>query len=77
MPLLPRIQVPTTVLRAREREGPPVHSFAASPTWPALAAQLPQGRDVYLPERTHFLPMEAPELVARHVRDARGDVTGR
>jgi pimeloyl-ACP methyl ester carboxylesterase len=72
VPLLPRIEAPATVLRARERkDAGPVHSFAASPTWPATAAALPRGRDVYLPERSHFLPMEAPELVARYVDEAR------
>lgn len=74
-PLLPRIQVPVTVLRARERDGEtPFPSFSASPTWPALAAHLPRGRDVYLPERSHFLPMEAPELVARYVSQARAQL---
>jgi pimeloyl-ACP methyl ester carboxylesterase len=70
--LLPRIQAPVTVLRAREREqDTPFPSFGASPTWRELAAHLPRGQDVYLPERSHFLPMEAPELVARYVDDAR------
>jgi pimeloyl-ACP methyl ester carboxylesterase len=71
--LLPRIQAPVTVLRARERDASEAFpSFDASPTWRELAAQLPKGRDVYLPEQSHFLPMEAPELVARYVSEARG-----
>lgn len=70
--LLPRIQAPVTVLRARERDGAsPFPNFSTSPTWPQLAAHLPRGRDVYLPEWSHFLPMEAPELVARYVSEAR------
>jgi len=71
LPLLSRIQIPVTVLRAREREGiSAVPNFALSPTWPELAAQLPNARDVYLPERSHFLPMEVPELVAGYVSEA-------
>jgi hypothetical protein len=44
--------------------------FAASPTWPKLAAQFARGRDVYLPELTHFIPMQAPDLVARYILEA-------
>ena len=38
--------------------------FTASPTWPELARQFPHGQDVYLPELTHFIPMQDPGLVA-------------
>jgi len=38
--------------------------FSASPTWPELAAQFPRGQDVHLPELTHFIPMQDPQLVA-------------
>ena len=60
---------PTVVMRAHQREerdGP--MDFAQSPTWPGLAAALPNGRDVYLPELTHFIPMQRPDLVAEHIR---------
>ena len=60
---------PTVVLRAQrkaERDGQ--MDFAQSPTWPGLAAALPNGRDVYLPELSHFIPMQRPELVADHIR---------
>jgi hypothetical protein len=41
--------------------------FASSPTWPGLVHEFQNGREVHLVENTHFLPMEAPGLVARHV----------
>jgi len=68
-PLFASISVPVTVLRAKRREGPrgDVMDFAASPTWPELASHFPRGRDVYLPELTHFIPMQDPPLVARYV----------
>lgn len=68
--LFGKIHVPVTVLRGQRREGPrrDVMDFAASPTWPRLAAHFEHGRDVYLPELTHFIPMQAPELVARYIR---------
>ena len=61
---------PVRVLRAQERD----HSrqemdFSSSPTWPELADFLPNGRDYHLSELTHFLPMQAPELVAAHILD--------
>ena len=63
------ITMPVTVLRARAREGARTEAmdFAASPTWAGLAHAFPSGRDVPLPELTHFIPMQEPELVARFI----------
>lgn len=65
-PLLARVTMPVTVLRVRERD-PDAQGmdFSTSPTWPALAAQLPDAADIYLPELTHLVSMQAPELVSR------------
>lgn len=61
-----RVAAPTLVVRAK---APPpdrtLMDFESSPTWPGLAASMPRGRDLHLPEWTHFLPMQAPELVAK------------
>ena len=64
--LIPRVTVPVTVLRARGREPgeTPELDFSKSPTWADLADAFRNGRDVYLPELTHFIPMQDPELVA-------------
>jgi hypothetical protein len=45
--------------------------FASSPTWPGLVGELRNGREIHLADRTHFLPMESPELVARLVLEGR------
>lgn len=69
--LLDRVAVPTVILRAKGRD-PDKHDmmdFSLSPTWPELAAHMPDARDVYLPELTHFIPMQEPELVARFIVD--------
>lgn len=65
MPLLKKVRVPATVLRARSRE-PDAEGldFSTSPTWPGLADALPDGFDIHMPELTHFIAMQAPELVA-------------
>ncbi len=67
--LLPKLNVPITVLRARYKPGIRL-DFSTSPTWPGLADALPQARDIYLPNHSHFIPMEAPELVADIIQQA-------
>ena len=60
---------PVIVLRARRkarRDG--AMDFSQSPTWDGLAEAFANGVDVYLPELTHFIPMQRPDLVADHVR---------
>jgi pimeloyl-ACP methyl ester carboxylesterase len=68
------IEIPVLILRAKrppdERD---VMDFASSPTWPGLVHEFRHGREAHLVEHTHFLPMEAPELVARHVLEQIND----
>lgn len=68
-PEIARIRVPVRVLRARAR-GPHAVGvdMSASPTAPDLAAQFALGEDVALPHHSHFIPMEAPDLVAEECR---------
>lgn len=66
--LIETIEVPVTVVRARTRdENDTQMDFSRSPTWPDLAKRFKQGRDVYLPELTHFIPMQAPQLTAGYI----------
>ena len=67
--LLPNIEVPVIVLRANPRDpNREEMDFAASPTWPALADQFTHGQDVHLPDLTHFIVMQDPDLVADFIR---------
>jgi lipase len=69
---LSRIQIPVVVLRARPQLGDAAgFDFSSSPTWSELATRFPNGRDVHYPQLTHFIPMQVPEVVAEHVRQAR------
>lgn len=73
---LPKVTIPVLVVRARRR-GPDDHDimdFSLSPTWEALAEHFPNGKDVYLPRLTHFIPMQEPELVARLIVDPDAEV---
>ena len=59
------VAVPVTVIRAESLGfDAGLHDFSLSPTWPELAGRFPHGRDVYIPEWSHFLPQENPELAA-------------
>ena len=61
------IAVPVTVMRAaRVRTGDGL-DLAASPTAPDLAAKFQHGREIVLEGRSHYIPMEAPDLVAREI----------
>lgn len=62
-----RITAPTTVVRAKQL---PVMDFKGSPTWPALAEQMPNGIDMPRPDRTHFHPFEDPADAARIIAEA-------
>lgn len=67
--VLPGLTLPVTVMRAPQDLDDP-DNYAGSPTWPGLADFLPNARDLYLPERSHFIPMEDPALVARIIQEA-------
>lgn len=41
--------------------------FRYSPTWPGLVGEFRRGREVHLPDRTHFLPMEDPAATAQYI----------
>lgn len=60
-----KIDIPVTVLRAMlppaERD---IMTFKYSPTWPDLAASFSQGKDIHREDRTHFMPLEDPTMVA-------------
>ena len=65
------LQIPVLVLRARPQD-PSIKPWDAlgTPTWPALAQEFRNGRDLQLMDKTHMMPMEDPALVARLIADA-------
>lgn len=62
--LLPRIEQPVTVMRGGIPWNMDKFDLAASPAAPDLASHFRRGRDVLLEGRSHYIPMETPELVA-------------
>ena len=68
LPHLGAVTVPVRLIRARAPEpGETPAPFTASPTMPTLASKFPNAMDVYRPDLSHFIPMQAPDLVARHI----------
>ena len=64
---MPGVTIPVTVMRAGTAPIPGKFDLNTSPTGPEVASCLPRGRDVFLADRNHFIPMEAPELVAAEI----------
>lgn len=62
------IECPVTLLRAAPRDERDTRlDFSKSPTWTELAREFRNVTDEPHPELSHFIPMQAPSLVARHI----------
>ena len=67
--LMPNVTQPVTVIRAHRSTSPREQmDFSNSPTWPDLASRFVNGQDIHLPDLTHFIPMERPDLVVDYIR---------
>ncbi len=60
------VAIPVLVVRAQQAD---LQDFKSSPTWPKLAAHLPQGTDLHRPDMTHFHPFEDPADAARIIAE--------
>jgi len=65
---IPQLAQPVVVMRAATAARPGMLELSASPAAPDLASKFQHGRDVYLKDRNHFIPMEWPEGVAEEIR---------
>jgi len=63
-----QVQQPVVVMRARMQRKPGAFDLAASPTPSDLASRFAHGCDIVLPEASHFIAMEEPDLVADEIR---------
>lgn len=65
---LATINQPVTILRARQENGDePTFDLAASPTYSKLVDSFALGEDHYLPELSHFIPMQRPDLLVAYI----------
>lgn len=65
-----RVDIPVLVVRAKHTT---LNDFKSSPTWPELAARMPQGSDLYRPDMTHFHPFQDPADAARIIAEFIGE----
>ncbi|MEJ6594379.1 alpha/beta hydrolase [Parasphingorhabdus sp.] len=63
-PLIEAIDQPVAILRAPQLAKDGAFDFASSPTPPGLFGFFANGKDVYLPDLTHFMPMQDPKRIA-------------
>ncbi len=62
------LRIPVLVVRARDRDlSVQPWDPLGSPTWAEVAAEFRHGIDLHFADKTHFLPMEDPALVAQVV----------
>ena len=67
-PEIATIDIPVRILRARSTtHDNPAEDLSASPTDTDLAKVFRHAIDIPLPDHSHFIPMESPELVAQHI----------
>jgi pimeloyl-ACP methyl ester carboxylesterase len=67
-PDMAQIQCPVVVMRAGRERQSGTFDLAASPTAPDLASRFAHGRDVVLPDASHYIAMEEPEMVTEEIR---------
>lgn len=66
----PLIDIPVTVLRAMSPDGPrDMMTFKYSPTWEGLANAFPNAVDIHRQDRTHFMPLEDPQMIAELINE--------
>lgn len=61
------IETPVTILRAPSGQRGGALDFTQSPTFEHLAAAFPHGSDIYIPDLTHFMPMQDPDRIANYI----------
>jgi pimeloyl-ACP methyl ester carboxylesterase len=67
-PDMAQIHCPVVVMRAGRERQPGIFDLSSSPTAPDLASRFAHGRDIVLPDASHYIAMEKPEVVADEIR---------
>jgi pimeloyl-ACP methyl ester carboxylesterase len=69
-----QVRHPVTIMRAGKTRTQDVFDLSASPTSPDLASHFANAREVVLPEASHYIAMESPDLVAAEILKLAGTV---
>ncbi len=57
-----KLDIPVDIVRAQLPQDAGGDYFSASPTWPGLVCAFANATDLHLPDCTHFIPMQRPQL---------------
>lgn len=57
------LDIPVTIVRAKLPDPDAGQDFSSSPTWPELAGEFSQARDLHWQDCSHFIPMQRPDDV--------------
>lgn len=63
------VACPVTIVRARNAERQGSMDFSTSPTAPKLWQSFAKGRDLHWDDLSHFIPMEAPDRLAKLIAE--------
>ncbi len=67
-PEVAMVRQPVVVMRAGKTRNPEIFDLSASPTAPDLASHFARGREIVMPEASHYIAMESLEKVAEAIR---------
>lgn len=67
-PDIATVKHPVTVIRAGKTRMQEVFDLAASPTAPDLATHFAKAHEIVLPDASHYIAMESPDLVASEIK---------
>jgi lipase len=67
-PEIAMVKHPVVVMRAGKTRSSDVFDLSASPTSPDLAKHFENGREIVLPDASHYIAMEEPERVAEEIK---------
>ena len=64
------IKSPVVLIRGKEKASNDFSmDFSLSTTWPGSVDFFQDCKDIYLPQQSHFIPMEIPEKLAEIIRE--------
>jgi pimeloyl-ACP methyl ester carboxylesterase len=67
-PDIARVRQPVTIIRAGKTRTQDVFDLSASPTSPDLASHFASAREIVLPDASHYIAMEEPDLVTAEIQ---------
>lgn len=65
--MVSEVSTPAVILRAPSGSRDGALDFTLSPTWPGLVDAFSDAREIYVPDLTHFMPMQDPRRISEYI----------